>query len=78
MLSIPFIQPHTLVQHILKGKFMFVCFFFLNLDLISGMKYVHLLTAKSLVKVDVLWTLFSSLEIRVYLSERTGHRQYSL
>ena len=27
---------------------------FLNLDLISGMKYVHLLTENSLVKVGVL------------------------
>ena len=29
-------------------------FFFLNLDLISGMKYVYLLTENSLAKVGVL------------------------
>jgi len=44
----------------LKSKF-----FFLNLDLISGIKNV-LLTDNSLVKVGVLRTLFRSLEIQVY------------
>jgi len=33
-------------------------FFFLNLDLISGMKYVYLLTENSLAKVGVLRDLF--------------------
>ena len=45
----------------LKGKFVL-----LNLDLISGIKCVHLLTNNSLVKVGILQTLFRSLEICVY------------
>jgi len=32
--------------------------FFLKLDLISGMKYVYLLTENSLAKVGVHWELF--------------------
>ena len=36
-----------------------------NLDLISGMKYVHLLTERSLVKVSVLWKIFRFLEIHI-------------
>ena len=40
------------VSSLLKEKFVVV--FFLNLDLISGIKYVHLLTDNSLVKVSVL------------------------
>ena len=40
--------------------------FFLNLDLISGMKYVHLLTKNSLVKVGVLQKLLKQLAIGVY------------
>ena len=51
----------------LKGE---VCFF-LNLDLISAIKYIHLLTDNSLVKVGVLRTLFRSLEIRVYSYNRS-------
>jgi len=39
---------------------------FLNLDLISGMKYVYLLTENSLVKVGVLRKLFRKLAIGVY------------
>ena len=41
------------VVEMLKGKFVF---FFLNLDLISGTKYINLLTDNSLVKVSVLQT----------------------
>ena len=37
----------------------------LNLDLISGMKYVHLLTESSLVKVGVLRKIFRFLEIHI-------------
>ena len=39
---------------------------YINLDLISGMKYVHLLTENSLVKVGVLRKIFRSREIRVH------------
>ena len=39
---------------------------FLNLDLISGMKYVYLLTEISVAKVGVLWKLFRKLAIGVY------------
>ena len=38
---------------------------FLNPDLISGMKYVHLLTESSLVKVGVLRKIFRKLEIHI-------------
>ena len=38
---------------------------FLNLDLISGIKYVHLLTDNSLVKVGVLRKIFRFLEIHI-------------
>ena len=41
-------------------------FFFLNLDLISGMKYVYLLTENSLAKVGVHRELFRKLAIGVY------------
>jgi len=44
-----------------KGEFSL----FLNLDLISGMKYVHLLTENSLVKVGVLRKIFRFLEIHI-------------
>ena len=47
----------------LKGKFVFFC---LNLDLISGMKYVLPPSDKSLTKVGILRALFRSLEIRLY------------
>ena len=46
-------------MHVLKGNF-------LNLDLIYGMKYVHLLTENSLVKVGVLQKIFRFLVIGVY------------
>ena len=46
---------------LLKGKFVF---FFLNLDLITDIKYVQLLTDNSLVKVSVLRKIFRFLEIR--------------
>ena len=46
----------------LKGELRF----FLNLDLISGMKYVYLLTENSLAKVGVLRKLFRKLAIGVY------------
>ena len=39
---------------------------FLNLDLISGMKYVHLLTENSLVKVGVLRKIFRKLGVYPY------------
>jgi len=39
---------------------------FLNLDLISGMKYVYLLTVNSLAKVGVLRELFRKLAICIY------------
>ena len=39
---------------------------FLNLDLVSGMKYVHLLTENSLVKVGVLRKIFRKLAIGVF------------
>ena len=38
---------------------------FLNLDLISGMKYVHLLTENSLGKVGVLRKIFRFLQIHI-------------
>ena len=38
---------------------------FLNLDLISGMKYVHLLTENSLVKDGVLRKIFRFLQIHI-------------
>jgi len=38
---------------------------FLNLDLISGMKYVHLITENSLVKVGVLQKIFRFLQIHI-------------
>ena len=57
--SAVFNQPSSTCY--LKGKFGF-----LNLDLISGIKYVYLLTDNSLGKVGLLQTLFRSLEIRVY------------
>jgi len=38
---------------------------FINLDLISGMKYVYLLTENSLVKVGVLRKIFRFLEIHI-------------
>ena len=41
-------------------------FLFLSLDLISGIKYVYLLTDNILLNVGVLRTLFRSLEIRIY------------
>jgi len=51
----------VLISLCLKEKFVF-----LNLDLISGIKYVYLLTNNSLVKVSVLRKIFRLLEIRVY------------
>ena len=68
-------QTLALGLALLKGKS-----FFLNLDLIYGMKYVHLLTENSLVKVGVLRKIFRSLEIRAYPYNwsELGHRQYSL
>ena len=49
-------HPHPVYQ--LVGLKENSVFFFLNLDLISGMKYVYLLTENSLAKVGVFRKLF--------------------
>ena len=61
-----YVLKETFFFHKLKGELRF----FLNLDLISGMKYVYLLTENSLVKVGVLRKLFRKLAIGVYLYNR--------
>jgi len=59
-------MSNTFISKYLDADFVKGEVFFLNLDLISGMKYVHLLINNILVKVGVLWTLFRSVETRVY------------
>ena len=43
---------------------------FLNLDLISGKKYVYLLTENSLVKVGVLWNTSNNQTVSLLFSQR--------